>query len=222
MPYALQELQTLGARVSCAYTSLLHVSHNVIASHRRGCCIEAGCTDLYTKLTASTQHGHRVVAFGISKALSTCYNIAMQFHCKSMTEMTCVVANAGSFLPYMYDLWRPVQWCLYDDVCRPGFVPLLSGSMSVHVWFLEICVLCMCICVCVHVCVYMIKLIRLCEYVYIACVGTNCIVLSCTLIWNLLRSCFNPGHSKPIRFAEAGGKVSCTCVIADVNFKTCP
>ena len=62
---------------------------------------EAGCTDLYTKLTASTQHGHRVVAFGISNALSTRYNIAMQFHCKSMTEMTCVVANAGSFLPHM-------------------------------------------------------------------------------------------------------------------------
>ena len=39
------------------------------------------------------------------------------------------------------------------------------------------------------------------------------------LMWNLLRSFFNPGHSKSTRFAEAGGKVS--SVVADVNFKIC-
>ena len=37
------------------------------------------------------------------------------------------------------------------------------------------------------------------------------------LMWNLLRSFFNPGHSKSTRFPEAGGKVS--SVVADVISK---
>ena len=75
-----------------------------------------------------------------------------------------------------------------------------------------------------HVYVHMIKLMRSCEYVYLACTGTvygPIVWLYHTLVWNLLlRSFLNPGQSKSTRFAEAGGKVS--CVVGDVNFKTCP
>ena len=66
---------------------------------------EAGCTDLGTKLTASSQHGHRVLADVVMT--STAHLAHTLQHCnacnftvsKSMIEMTChchcIGANAG-------------------------------------------------------------------------------------------------------------------------------
>ena len=75
---------------------------------------EAGCTELGNKSTASSQHGHRVLADVVMASttylahtttlqckFSGCDNIPLHMGhvSKSMTEMTCVGANAGSFLP---------------------------------------------------------------------------------------------------------------------------
>ena len=57
---------------------------------------EAGCTEHGTKLTASSQTT-------LHCNFSGCDNIPLHIGhvSKSMTEMTCVGANAGSFLPHM-------------------------------------------------------------------------------------------------------------------------
>ena len=76
---------------------------------------EADCTELGSKLTVSSQHRHRVLAdvlmasathLGHTTTLqcnfSGCDNIPLHIGqgSKPMTEMTCVGANAGSYLPH--------------------------------------------------------------------------------------------------------------------------